>query len=431
MFRKIAGTTASRVVSALLSLGTVIVATRFLGPEGYGTITLVLLGITFIQLVSNILGGPALVYLVPRENIFRLLVISYVFVLLVSLAGANLLWLLDMIPADRKRDTLLLSILSGWSSANLMILLGREKIMTFNLLSMLQFAMVLLSLAVFFLIAGRNHPDYYIAGLYISHCIIFIAGLYLLRKEISYQNSFVRTETLKLMIHYGGLMQLSSILQFFNYRLSYYLLEHFHSRAMLGKYAAGVQLAEGMWLIAKSVALVQYSRIANEPGNIAYATNLTATFLKFTVLSTLLLVSLLLLVPAPVFVYVFGEEFVNLKSVIIALSPGIIFMAVNQILGHFFSGIGKPILNTIASGIGLVVVVATGLWLIPGLGLIGGALASSASYMVITSFLAYRFWRVTRISIKSLLISKSDILSFYTYLKQVLSQSNEKVDLTP
>ncbi len=425
MFRKIAGTTASRVINALLSLGTVVVATRFLGAEGYGTITLVLLGIAFIQLTSNILGGPALVYLVPRQNIFRLLTISYIFVLLISVAGANLLWLFDMIPAEYKHDTILLSILSGWSSANLMILLGREKIMTFNLLSMLQFVLILLALSVFFLIAGQHHPDYYIAGLYISHSVVLLAGLFILRKEFKHSNVTGITETLRLMVRYGGLMQLSSILQFFNYRLSYYLLEHFHSRAMLGTYAVGVQLAEGMWLVAKSVALVQYSRISNEPGNIPYATALTVTFLKFTVLVTTIMILLLLLVPASLFTTIFSEGFANIKTVILALSPGIIFMAVNQILGHFFSGIGKPALNTISSTLGLFVVVAIGLWLIPEYGLVGGALASSASYMAITFFLAYRFWRITRISFKELIISKKDISLFRSNLKQVFDQRGE------
>lgn len=421
MFKKIAGTAFTKFLNTLLGFAVVVVAARAFGAEGYGTIVLVILGIAFIQLVNNFIGGPALVYLVPRHEIFNLFILSYVWGLVVSVIGANLLYFLDMIPPEYRRETLMLSLISNWASVNMMILIGKEKIRFYNIISVLQTALIYISILVFIYALGRTGIDYYIYALYIAYLSSFFFSLAAIRHYIVISDLNEIGRPIKHILHYGGLMQLASILQFFNYRLSYYFLERFYDKSTLGKFAVGVMLAEGMWLISKSVALVQYSRISNEPGNVAYAKSISLIFLKFTFIATLLMLLVLMALPQEVFVFVFGKAFTQVKPVIYSLSPGILTLSSCHIFSHYFSGTGKPQHNTKSSALGFIVVMVSGFLLIPKFGLIGGGIATSLSYLTIFVYQFYWFRRVAGASLKEMLISTSDLNRIKKELKVIFS----------
>lgn len=409
MFKKIAGTAFARFLNTLLGFAVVVVAARAFGAEGYGTIVLVILGITFIQLVNNFIGGPALVYLVPRHEVFNLFILSYVWAVVVAVVGANLLFLFNMIPPEYRRETLMLSLISNWASVNMMILIGKEKIRFYNIISVLQTALIFGSIMLFVYVMGHSSVNYYIYALYIAYLSTFFLSLTAIRRYIVFSDLNQIDIPLKPILHYGGLMQLASIIQFFNYRLSYYLLQFFYDKAEVGKFAVGVQLAEGMWLISKSVALVQYSRISNEPDNLQYAKHITLLFLKFTFLATLLMLLVLIALPQGVFSFVFGAGFTQIKPVILMLSPGILTLSASHIFSHYFSGTGKPQHNTISSASGFVVVLVAGMLLIPLLGLTGAGIATSLSYLTI---FVYQFWwfkKVSGTTLGEMLINKNDI----------------------
>jgi CBS domain containing-hemolysin-like protein len=77
MFGKIAGTLGSKMLLALMSFLVVTLTSNNLGSEGFGYISLIILGITMVQMVNNFVGGPALVYLIPRFSFLKLFVPSY------------------------------------------------------------------------------------------------------------------------------------------------------------------------------------------------------------------------------------------------------------------------------------------------------------------------------------------------------------------
>lgn len=419
MFKKIAGTAFARFLNTLLGFAVVVVAARAFGAEGYGTIVLVILGIAFIQLVNNFIGGPALVYLVPRHEVSKLFILSYIWALVVSVVGANLLYVFGMIPPEYRWETMLLSLISNWASVNMMILIGKEKIKFYNIISVLQTALIYISIMVFIYVLGRDGIDYYIYALYIAYLSSFFLSLAAIRRYIVFSGLNQIGRPLKSIFHYGGLMQLASILQFFNYRMSYYLLERFYDKSTLGMFAVGVQLAEGMWLISKSVALVQYSRISNEPGNAAYAKSITLIFLKFTFIATLLMLLVLITLPSDVFVFVFGAGFTQVKPVIFSLSPGILTLSSSHIFSHYFSGTGKPQHNTKSSALGFIVVLVSGFLLIPDSGLIGAGIATSLSYITIFIYQLYWFRRESGAGLREMLISASDLDRIKKELKAI------------
>lgn len=409
LLKKIAGTTIARFLNALLNIAVVATAARAFGAEGYGTVVLLILGIAVIQLFNNVVGGSALVYLTSRQNIFSLLLPAYLWGLLTAAAGANLLSLFELIPPVYRRETMMLALLSNWITANMMILIGKEKIRTYNLITVLQTLLVFGSILVFVHGINKNHIDYYIYALYLSYVITFFVSGAAVSPHLRITDLSSIGDSIKPILHYGGLMQLANILQFFSYRLSYYMLEKFYDKPELGRFAVGVQIAEGLWLIAKSIALVQYSRIANEPDNPEYAKKITLIFLKITTAATLLLYAILLLLPQVAFSFVFGSDFSDTKLVILLLGPGILAVAACQMLSHYFSGIGKPGFNTISSGIGFAAVLFAGLLLIPSFGIAGAAVATTFSYVSIFLYQLFWFKRVSKCTFMEMCIGYEDV----------------------
>ena len=71
------------------------------------------------------------------------------------------------------------------------------------------------------------------------------------------------------------------------------------------------------------------------------AAYITITFLKLAVILTALCMFVICLIPKSVFAWIFTEEFVEIKDVLLSLSPGMVFMAADMIFSHYFSGVNK------------------------------------------------------------------------------------------
>ncbi len=83
MIKNILGTTGTKILNALINLAILIILTREIGSDGFGTIILIIIAITVIQLFIDLVAGSALIYFTPRTDIFKLLVPSYLWIILV------------------------------------------------------------------------------------------------------------------------------------------------------------------------------------------------------------------------------------------------------------------------------------------------------------------------------------------------------------
>jgi len=73
MLRLMLFTFVSRLATAAVNFGTIILLSRKLGPEGKGIATLILVIVTSVQLICDFMGGAAMVYLSPRYRLKNLL----------------------------------------------------------------------------------------------------------------------------------------------------------------------------------------------------------------------------------------------------------------------------------------------------------------------------------------------------------------------
>jgi O-antigen/teichoic acid export membrane protein len=212
---------------------------------------------------------------------------------------------------------------------------------------------------------------------------------------------------------------MAHITQFLSFRLSYYFLDQFHGEASVGVYSNGVSIVESIWLVGKSISLVQYARIANTSDE-GYSQNLSLNLLKGSVMISLVAILVLILLPVRFYTFIFGLGFEDIKTGIYALAPGVLIYNISIILGHYFSGRGKYHLNTIASSVGLIVSIISYFLLIPYYEIAGAGLATSISYFATSVVVLVFFISESGMPLSKLLITGKDISFYFTETKRFL-----------
>lgn len=120
---------------------------------------------------------------------------------------------------------------------------------------------------------------------------------------------------------------------------------------------------------------------------------------------------------------VFGAAFRESVPALMWLLPGVTIFSVANVIGSYLAGIGKPHLNLAVALVGLVVTVALDFMLIPWLGIIGAAIASSMSYLATTLAIVAIFVRETKIPAgRALLITRDDLSLIAAMIRRKLGE---------
>jgi O-antigen/teichoic acid export membrane protein len=221
---------------------------------------------------------------------------------------------------------------------------------------------------------------------------------------------------LKDLFKYGFLNQTGHFVQFFNLRLSYYLLNAYVDAGQVGVYSNAVSLAEALWIIANSIALVEYARISNSTDK-AYNQRLTLDLAKICFAVALPAVLVLSLLPSSFYVFVFGPDFGAMATLIRILAPGVLLYGIFLILGHYYSGSGRYFMNTIAALCGLAVTLGCGFTLIPRYAATGAAVTASIAYSMNAVFLMVCFLKESCFRAKDFLLTPSELKEYIVEIK--------------
>ncbi|MCK4569966.1 MAG: polysaccharide biosynthesis C-terminal domain-containing protein [Bacteroidales bacterium] len=411
MINKILNTFGTRSLSAVINFLIAIAVSQYLGPNGKGEQGIIIATIAFVLVFSNLVGGGTLVYLVTRYKFSVLLLPSYLWSLLISIFAFGILFIFKIVDQQFILHICALSVLNSFTNIHSTLLIGREKIKAANLVSLAQPLIVILSLLVYFLLLKEESITAYIHSLYFAFGgSLLISIIYMAKTfgKLSFHPVGEYLGVIRELFRLGFMNQMAHITQMMSFRLSYYFLELYHGEASVGIYSNGIQIMESIWLISKSISLVQYARIANTDDK-KYSQELTVKLLKAGFLISLVCIIPLLILPESFYLFIFGKGFTGVKEVIWILAPGVLVYNFSIILGHYFSGTGKYHVNTIASSIGLVVSIILFTALIPSYVTIGAGIATSISYAVTSFVVLIFFMRETKISTSSFLLTTEDL----------------------
>jgi O-antigen/teichoic acid export membrane protein len=200
-------------------------------------------------------------------------------------------------------------------------------------------------------------------------------------------------QTIKDSFRFGWQTELSSLLQFLNYRFSLYALSYLCDIKSIGVFNTGVAMGEAIWVFSRSISLVQYSNVLQIGDTVSTRKETTKVSL-ISLFASIICILVIWMLPSSIFFFFFGwAEFEYVKTIILIMSPGILAIAISNVYGNFFSAIGKLKILIIKSATGLLVTVVLSLLLIPKMGIIGASIVNSCAYMVSTAILIVVFFR--------------------------------------
>lgn len=423
MFKQIINTLFTKILSGFLNLAIAIIISNYLGADGKGIQGLILTTISVSVILIGIIGQGGLTYLLPRIHFSLLIIPSYLW----TLITVNLMWfgltIINIVPNEYIIHIVLLSFLLTVSGINISILHAKKKIQQVNLINISQI-IITLSVIIYLIIYKEIlSVKSYVIGLYFGYIIsIIISFVYTWRDYINTSYDFPIYKYLigiKKHIKYGGYNQLDILAQVLSFRLAYYFLNYFTDVSDVGIYSNAVSIIESVWLLSRSIAFVQHSRIVNSRDK-NYTVDLTLKFIKLSGILAFVAIAIFIFIPSEFYQIVFGDEFANIRIAILSLSPGILFFSVSFIISSYFSGIGKHYINSISSIVGLIAIILSSLYLIPKYGIIGAGISASFSYFATTLIKLIGFCRIGKVSINQMIPTKRDL----SELKEILKSKN-------
>ena len=214
----------------------------------------------------------------------------------------------------------------------------------------------------------------------------------------------------------------ANALSFLNYRVDSFMVQRLVGFRTFGIYSVGVAVSEVIWLISRSVSTACYGRLGEAPKS--EAGQLASRAIRQTAVALLVAAAGIGIVGVFLIPILFGSPFRGAVPVLLVLLPGNMLYGVGSILGAYFTNhLGRPEVGMYISGLSAAICFSACLVLIPRFGMLGGALASSISYVVAIAVCYAWFIQVSHVSWRDvLLFRKSDWGSNVRLLRAMLGR---------
>lgn len=399
-----------RIGALLLGTAVAVALARWLGPSARGVFAIVTLTPTILVAIANLGLGSSAVYFVSRDparfgtalaNATLLTAVASAVIALTAVVARSLIaqavpaladpWLLAAVLASVPVlllytfvHPLLQAMRSfAWSSALLVVGYG----------------LYLAALFVFVVALGLGLGGA-VAGWLIAHALLLVVGLYALRRTGS-----VRRPDLGLLgieLAYGVPSWGGSLGMTVTTRAPLFLAGILLPPDEVGRFAVAITLAELLWYPAESVGVGLGPLTARASRN--GATVPTAVVTRSVLAVTAVGGSVMVVAAGPLLTVLFGHEFAAAADFLRVLVPGVVALSVSKVLMSDLIGRGRPGLVFLAFAVGSVVSTGLGGLVIGTLPGPAPAVVSSVAYAAATAVFLTAYTRVTRTSIRSLLL---------------------------
>lgn len=378
----------SKFLILLVNFTLVVFSTRIWGSEGRGEIALVIANISIITIFTNVFCGSSVAFHTPRLQREFLFSISTAGAILISVTGALLFSV--FFGFDYFMPLFLITLLTSLINSISAYKLGKNNIRAYNFLTLLSPVIILVSLAILYFIFHKTSLNTYFNAYYIglgATLTTAIAGLML--KE-PFKKPSMNRAGIKSILGYGMNNEFNYLLQFLNYRLSYYFIALFLGLGRLGVFSVVISISEAVWIISKSMSAIHFSNVINTDDQIRNRHEATV-FAKQSLWISLIFLGVAALIPGSAYREIFGADFAETRKYILYLLPGIAAIAVSNIYGHYFAGTGQLKILRNKSFAGLAATLIFIPLLIKSHQLNGVCIALNISYILSSFYLWFMF----------------------------------------
>ncbi len=421
MQQGISNTAFFRLLSTVSNFLIALLLSHFMGARIKGDSTIFVTTITFLVFFCNIVGGQALVYLVPRFRMENLVIPAYIWSLMVAGVSFFLFYYFDVFTLRRSLNICLISILSSTVNINAAVLLAKQDIRRYNILTVLPVVITLIGLVI--AIAGFGSDDIYgyLYPMYAGFMIAVILSFVYVRQHIHVSSPTTVFDDIDSSLKYGLGFQVFDLLQLLNFRFYFFLLYHIQGASDLGLFSIGVSILEVVWILGRSVSVIHYSDFSNHE-NQQLAVLKTLRYLKVVVPTSALMLLMIALCPSHVYGMVFGASFAEVKYLVKWLFPGVMMYSITLVIQGIYMSRARYGRLIFAQLVSLLLSVALCYLWIPHYFFSGASAAASVSYIVCSFImLAFFIWDY-QVPVSKLFISRADLHFINNLLKSLLNK---------
>lgn len=398
-------TFARQFLGGLCQLGSILLISRILGPEGTGNYSIALLLPMLLTLLLNLGINASNVYFVASKQftLSHAYVASRNLSLPLIIVGLLVGLAIIMVAGETlfpgvKRELLMTAMLifpSGLMTAIFLSLVqAAEDYRDYNIMVLVQPVTGLLLLATLWLGDAFTLP-LAISATVFSYLVGSLMGYLLVRRHVDTEAVEKPGTYLSPAIRYGIKASSANIIGFLIYRLDIFLVNLFLGPAATGIYSVAVRLVEQVWMISAAVSTVMLPRLSAMVGDDVGRGALTSLVTRATFYVTLLASGLLAVVAEPLIEILFGPAFQGAWIVLIVLLPGVVLISGGRVIANDLAARGRVGTNLYLAILTLVLNTVGNILLIPPFGIIGAAVATSLAY---TSDFLVRLTIMNRIS---------------------------------
>jgi O-antigen/teichoic acid export membrane protein len=188
---------------------------------------------------------------------------------------------------------------------------------------------------------------------------------------------------------YGTRGEVGAVLSLLNLRLDFVLLSGFAGNAVVGTYAVASKFAELVRVLPLAITYVLYPRFSSQPIDRAAAG--ARRLIRPATAATLVCAVVLALAAPFALPLLYGAQFDAAVGMAQILLVGLSVEGAAGVVSAYLYGTGRPGLNSVAMGAGVVLTVVLDLLLVPRWGATGAAIASTVAYLATTGSLVIVF----------------------------------------
>lgn len=419
---------------------------RLLGPAGKGGYDLFAASGGLLIALAGLSLPSGITYVTARATASLRTMFRWIIIVAVAQASLSVLLLIiveqsgfgsTFLPQDVEVPLIAISAVALYVFLNTLtaywraILIGQEEIIAVSRLGLLErVAHLVLLLVVLAALQIIGHPF----AVQIAIGLLLISSLlsnllFLGKLRLPLMQSVDGPSGFRQVVAYSVPSYVANLMQFLNYRLDIFLVSYFATQAAVGLYALAVSLAQLVWLPSSAIATVLLPRVAGQQELAAHNAYLAAqaTRISFWIsLATGVTLSLLSVIALPI---VYGEAFRDSVAPLLWLMPGIILLGPASVLTSYIAAIGKPHVNLGVSLTGLVVTLSLDVLLIPILGIVGAAVASTLSYTASASLALWIFWRESKLPLHQMFILTTEDKSLAIVILRSISRRLASADV--
>ena len=411
-------------------LGTSVIVSRMLGPEGRGIYGIIMTVIVFSASFGVFGFGKANTYFIAQDRYrAKALGIHSIIVGLVgSIISGMAFYLICAYQPGMVAGidgvllwvTLLMLPLFLWGNLFSQAFLGLGRIIAYNIFNTGQ-RIIFLGAALLMLIVFDHDIEKYmisvIAG--IALLVAFYIHWYI---RVSPRSKFINTKLVSKSLLYGSRSYIATIFAMATLRSGIFFVNHFRGISEAGLFAVAQQISELLVIVPSVVGGILFPRVATGDSK-----DLTPKVLRTMSVLFLPILIILALGARPIITFLFGPEFLPSASALLIILPGTFLLGLQVIIAGDIAGRGYPwpaaliwIPVFILNYIGYML-------LIPGFGINGAALSTSISFILVSLFMTFYLRKTAGFRLSELFIPRKE--DFVTILSTInLLRSKKKRD---